>query len=309
MNTLANEILYILVVLLYITIGSIAQTVYSCNASAACGCSKNSAVLSRIVGGETANASTWGWAVSISIDDNYLCGGSIISSSWILTAAHCVNGYSAEKVTIYAGSTRRWTGSQTRVVSQIIIHASYDTDTYENDIALLKLGTALTMSDTAISTICLPSVSSATLAAGEWPAAGTTVVAVGWGTLSEGGSLPSKLQQVTLQTISYQASSCSSSITDWHIQLCAGVSGGGKDTCQGDSGGPLVMFSSSKQWVLVGLTSNGIGCAQANYAGIYTRVAAYEDWLNVAMSSSNRLTQRKTKSLLFLLSLLLSVLF
>ncbi|CAF1576171.1 unnamed protein product [Adineta ricciae] len=306
---LASEILYILVVLLHITVGSNAQTVYSCNASAACGCSKNSAILSRIVGGEAANASTWGWAVSISIDNNYLCGGSIISSSWILTAAHCVNGYAASKVTIYAGSTRRWVGSQTRIVSQIIIHSSYDTDTYENDIALLKLGTALTMSDTAISTICLPSVSSATLAAGEWPAAGTTVVAVGWGTLSEGGALPSTLQQVTLQTISYQASSCSSSITDSRTQLCAGVSGGGKDTCQGDSGGPLVMFSSSKQWVLVGLTSNGIGCAQANYAGIYTRVAAYEDWLNIAMSSSNRLTQRKTKSLLFFLSLFLSVLF
>ena len=54
------------------------------------------------------------------------------------------------------------------------------------------------------------------------------MVAVGWGTLSEGGSLPSTLQQVTLQTISYQASSCNSSIADWHTQLCAGVSGGGK---------------------------------------------------------------------------------
>ena len=178
MNMLASEILYILVVLLHITGGSNAQAVYSCNASAACGCSKNSATLSRIVGGEAASASTWGWAVSISIDNNYLCGGSIISSSWILTAAHCVNGYSPSKVTIYAGSTRRWTGSQTRVVSQIIIHSSYDTDTYENDIALLKLGTALTMSDTALSIICLPSVSSATLAAGEWPAAGTTVSAL-----------------------------------------------------------------------------------------------------------------------------------
>ena len=70
-----------------------------------------------------------------------------------------------------------------------------------------------------------------------------------------------------------------------------------------------MMFSSSNQWVLVGLTSNGIGCAQANYAGIYTRVAAFEDWLNVAMNSSNRLTQRKTKSLLFFLTLFLSVLF
>ncbi|CAF5151838.1 unnamed protein product, partial [Rotaria socialis] len=42
-------------------------------------------------------------------------------------------------------------------------------------------------------------------------------------------------------------------MVDWAVQLCAGVSGGGKDTCQGDSGGPLMMFSSSNQWVLIGV--------------------------------------------------------
>ncbi len=52
------------------------------------------------------------------------------------------------------------------------------------------------------------------------------------------------------------------------------------DTCQGDSGGPLMMFTSSNQWVLVGVTSNGIGCAEAAYSGIYTRVAAYQSWIN-----------------------------
>jgi secreted trypsin-like serine protease len=51
------------------------------------------------------------------------------------------------------------------------------------------------------------------------------------------------------------------------------------DACQGDSGGPLMMFTSSKQWVLVGLTSNGMGCAEANYMGIYTRVAAFQNWI------------------------------
>ncbi|CAF3376444.1 unnamed protein product [Rotaria sp. Silwood1] len=83
------------------------------------------------------------------------------------------------------------------------------------------------MTDPAVSTICLPSVSSATLSAGEWPPAGTTV-----------------------------------------------------NTCQGDSGGPLMAFTSNNQWVLVGATSSGIGCAQANYAGSYTRVAAYQSWIS-----------------------------
>ena len=51
------------------------------------------------------------------------------------------------------------------------------------------------------------------------------------------------------------------------------------DTCQGDSGGPLMLFTESEQWVLVGLTSYGEGCARAAYAGVYTRVAAYQSWI------------------------------
>ena len=53
------------------------------------------------------------------------------------------------------------------------------------------------------------------------------------------------------------------------------------DTCFGDSGGPLMMFTPNKQWVLVGLTSYGHGCARKGYAGVYTRVAAFEDWIEL----------------------------
>ena len=54
------------------------------------------------------------------------------------------------------------------------------------------------------------------------------VVAVGWGRLTEDGSLPTTLQQVTLQIIGHGKSSCSQYIHNWYEQLCAGVSGGGK---------------------------------------------------------------------------------
>jgi len=119
---------------------------------------------------------------------------------------------------------------------------------------------------------------------------------------SSSATLPLNLQQVTLLTIPYQSATCTSVLTDWHVQLCAGVYGGGKgysqwfffvslfivffliDTCQGDSGGPLMLFNSSNQWILIGLTSNGIGCAEANYSGVYTRVAAFQDWIATTMS-------------------------
>ncbi|CAF4938883.1 unnamed protein product, partial [Rotaria sp. Silwood1] len=157
------------------------QTLYACNASASCGCSRNSATVSRIVGGETANSATWGWAVSISIANTYLCGGSIISSSWIITAAHCAEGFTASQFKVYAGSNIRYSGTQNRTVSKVILHSEYNSATFVNDIALLKLASPLNMSDPYVRSICLPSISQATLSAGEWPPVGTNVVAVGWG--------------------------------------------------------------------------------------------------------------------------------
>ena len=165
----------ILMIVFLGTVESNHETVYSCNASASCGCSMNPAVVSRIVGGEAANSSTWGWAVSLSMNRRYLCGGSIISDSWVITAAHCVLGYIPSQVIVYAGSTLRWTGTQIRVVRNIIMHPNYNPNTLVNDIALLQLQSSFNMSDPSLSLVCLPSVNETTLSMGEWPSAGTTV--------------------------------------------------------------------------------------------------------------------------------------
>lgn len=59
------------------------------------------------------------------------------------------------------------------------------------------------------------------------------------------------------------------------------------DTCKGDSGGPLMTFVSNNVWVLAGLTSYGHECALPEYAGIYTRVAAFEDWIKSYVKDAN----------------------
>lgn len=67
--------------------------------------------------------------------------------------------------------------------------------------------------------------------------------------------------------------------------LCAGHMSGGRDTCQGDSGGPLAQRSNG-QYVLIGITSFGRGCARANTPGVYTRVSNYVDWIQEKMTEN-----------------------
>ena len=162
--------------IILVAIESSHQQIYPCNSTAACGCSSNPASLSRIVGGESAGTSTWSWAVSLSITEGSgtaLCGGAILSSSWIITAAHCMAGIAASEVTVYAGSNVRYNG-QSRVASRVIVHPGYVSRTKVNDIALLQLSAPLAMT-TDVTTICIPSVLSSTLIDGEWPPADLTV--------------------------------------------------------------------------------------------------------------------------------------
>jgi trypsin len=109
------------------------------------------------------------------------------------------------------------------------------------------------------------------------PAAGALSVVSGWGTLSSGSSsLPSQLQAVEVDITSRSA--CDSAYASYggitENMICAAVPGGGKDACQGDSGGPLVVGSS-----LVGIVSWGVGCAEANYPGVYSNVATLRSFV------------------------------
>ncbi len=170
---LSNTMILFSTLLLLLAVCPSDQYIYSCNTSALCGCSSSPASVTRIVGGETAGTSTWNWAVSLLISGTSLCGGAVLSSSWIITAAHCLGQVSASQVTVYAGSNTRFTG-QSRVASSITVHPGYNSFTYVNDIALIRLSTPLTMSN-SIKSICIPSVSAATLSADEWPSAGVSV--------------------------------------------------------------------------------------------------------------------------------------
>ena len=155
------------------------QYLYACSSSAPCGCSTNPAIVTRIVGGEDASTRTWGWAVLVIVSSNVSgaaqCGGSILSSTWIMTAAHCIPANAQVNITIYAGWVNAFTFRQSRVASSIIVHPYYNGTTKENDMALVRLTTPINVSDPTVNIVCMPSVSPTVLAAGEWPAAGIDV--------------------------------------------------------------------------------------------------------------------------------------
>ncbi|WP_224364172.1 serine protease [Hyalangium versicolor] len=221
----------------------------------------------EIVGGTVSASGAVPWVVSLRRTSHF-CGGAIYNANTIITAAHCVSGATPSTIQVRYNSLSHGSGGTLVNVSQIIVHPGYSSSTINNDIALLKLSSSMTLGQTQARAVPLP-------AQGSDPAAGASAITAGWGTTSEGGSISSQLRQVTVPIVARstaQSQYGTSSITT--NMIAAGLTQGGADACQGDSGGPLTVGGT-----LVGITSWGNGCARANYAGIYTRVGNYVSWI------------------------------
>ncbi|CAF0947496.1 unnamed protein product [Rotaria sp. Silwood1] len=258
-------------------------SIYSCNTTAPCGCSRNPVVINaRIVGGEVAASHSWGWAVSLRKSySRHFCGGSILSRYYIITAAHCVDDIylSIDELTVVVGRNNLLDDNGQRiVVSKIYVHPKWNLARHENDIAILKLKRAISFKDENVAKLCLPSLNG--IVETDFPLTNSHLIGIGWGYTVPHGSVSYDLRQVTIEAVDNQESKCRNSITNKITQFCAAANGGGKDTCQGDSGGPLMYYSDIyEQWVLAGITSFGKGCGLSDHAGIYTRVTMYIDWI------------------------------
>ncbi|KAL3460902.1 trypsin-like cysteine/serine peptidase domain-containing protein [Aspergillus heterothallicus] len=221
-----------------------------------------------IVGGDEASIEEYPYQIQLLENGRLICGGSIISNQYVVTAGHCTDGASASSLSIRAGSSSSSGGGTVVRVSSIAQHPDYDAQTTDNDISILTLAQDLTFSS-AIQAVNLPTSSAL-------PAAGTIATATGWGALQEGGSVSETLQYVDIPIVS--KSECASAYSDFNeitaSMVCAGESEGGKDACQGDSGGPLVADG-----VLVGITSWGNGCARPGYPGVYSSPAYFRDFI------------------------------
>ncbi|XP_023648055.1 serine protease 27-like [Paramormyrops kingsleyae] len=240
----------------------------------------------KIVGGEDAPPGSWPWQASLKQNGSHICGGSLINSIWVVTAAHCIGSESPHDWEVFVGlQTQEGSNpnGQGSVVSRVIVHPLYDSQTHDNDIALMQLSATVTFTD-YVQPVCLAASNSTIYN-------GTEIWVTGWGDISSQVSLPSPgiLQEVQIPIVGNRICSClygTANINITNNMLCAGLLQGGKDSCQGDSGGPLVTQLGSA-WVLAGVVSFGIGCAEPDFPGVYTRVSNYQNWIISTITPNN----------------------
>uniref|UniRef100_G1TRA2 Peptidase S1 domain-containing protein n=1 Tax=Oryctolagus cuniculus TaxID=9986 RepID=G1TRA2_RABIT len=233
----------------------------------------------KIVGGSPAPERRWPWQVSLRIGYSHFCGGSLITSRWVLSAAHCILRYADYMVQL---GDRMLDGSSEQAlmvpVQKIIIHKDFEAASLTHDLALLRLAYSVNFSS-YIQPVCLPGKSLTVKA-------GMLCWVTGWGQLSENGSsqMAVELQESQLRIIHFNQcngmlqNKLSTSTNLVKMGSICGYSAQGKDACQGDSGGPLVC-EYNETWIQVGVVSWGIGCGRQGYPGVYTEVGYHRDWI------------------------------
>lgn len=234
------------------------------------------------------------------------CGGAYIGDGWVLTAAHCVPKFDLGPVDgrartlisdrrIRMGTQNLTAGGAVFQIDRIVVHAGYEPENKPHDIALIKIADngQLASLGARLKSIRLHSPAKPLFN-------NEDVWVYGWGWLSPrapgtaarqavGGTTqrnPTELQQAKLKHVS--GTRCQSLYKAWGPgMLCISGAGTGRDSCQGDSGGPLVRIEGGEK-VLVGIVSQGYGCAYKDMPAAYTRVSHYLGWIDTVKRTSRK---------------------
>ncbi|XP_056250580.1 hyaluronan-binding protein 2-like [Seriola aureovittata] len=257
-----------------------------------CGKPQPKKAITRIFGGLKVAPGAIPWQVSLQVRPKntnqpfrHICGGVLIASCWVLTAAHCIE--QRKEMQVVLGSLSQDVTEhteQTIKVEEAIVHENYreTRSAVYNDIALLKLegtGGVCANETQFVKTACLPDAPLPD---------GMECTISGWGATEESDYGSSHLLEANVLLIGQEK--CSEpkvygTVLD-NSMFCAGYLQGGVDSCQGDSGGPLTCKQDHTS-VIYGLVSWGDQCGRKNKPGVYTRVTNFLNWIKSKMQAAS----------------------
>lgn len=226
----------------------------------------------RIVGGDLASSESQSHLVSLSFGlEGKACSGTLLSSRWVLTAAHC-NVTTSWQARI--GAARQAIGVPT-LIKQVFNHELYvdDISGLDYDVAVVELLNDAPPGSTYVSVNDNSGL----------PQVGSFVRVIGYGQEAENVEGNSRLRQVDVPTTLW--STCRAVYSEIDVQVkdelhvCTGYEHGGCSFCHGDSGGPILQYDGDGQPVQMGIISFQLGCGEPRIPGVSTRTSAYVEWM------------------------------
>jgi secreted trypsin-like serine protease len=234
----------------------------------------------RIVGGVVAKPGEFPWAAALfrwhtqSEQWFQFCGGTLIAPDRVLTAAHC--RVRSTDLVLLGRDDLTTSAGEVHEIAEVTSHEAYKPETSDSDISIIKLKVPSKQTTVQL------------LDNDEATAAGEESTVIGWGHTQQGGPGSEKLRKVNIPFVDWNACNTNYQNALTENMLCAGEEG--KDSCQGDSGGGLLVYDAvggdrgAASYRVAGVVSFGIGCALAQYPGVYTKVENYRDWVQQTIS-------------------------